>query len=183
MVENYVSAIKASFVLYELPYVVFNHPKIKYFIKSLKTNRPLTLRPHNLIDLIILRRISIACLDLPHGLVYRAVFLTGFFAFMRLFNLAPHSLSTFDPSRHLTGHDVFFTKTFVKILTNGLKPSKLEIKSNVSHFLNYMIMTFALSGLSKNSFLFILCLLTLPCFNYLPLGVRVLSLTPGFVKL
>ena len=32
MVENYVSAIKASFILYESPFVVFNHPKIKYFI-------------------------------------------------------------------------------------------------------------------------------------------------------
>ena len=122
MVENYVSAIKASFILYELPYVVFNHPKIKYFIKSLKINRPLTLRPHNLIDLTILRRISIACLELPYGVVYRAVFLTGFFAFMRLSNLGPHSLSTFDPSRHLIGHDVFFTKKFVKIL---LKCSKI----------------------------------------------------------
>ena len=89
MVKNYVSAIKASFILYELPYVVFNHPQIKYFIKSLKINRPLTLRPHNLIDLTILRRISIACLELPYGVVYGAVFLTGFFAFMRLSNLAP----------------------------------------------------------------------------------------------
>ena len=102
-------------MLYELPYVVFNHPKIKYFINSLKTNRPLTLRPHNLIDLAILRRISIACLDLPHRVVYIAVFLTGFLAFMRLSNLAPHSLSTFDPCRHFTGHYVFFTKKFVKI--------------------------------------------------------------------
>ena len=42
MVENYVSTIKASFVLYELHFVVFKHPKIKYFIKSLKTNKPLT---------------------------------------------------------------------------------------------------------------------------------------------
>ena len=121
MVENYVSAIKASFVLYELPYVVFTHPKIKYFIKSLKTNRPLTLRNHNLIDLTILRHISFACLDLPHEVVYRAVFLTGFFAFMRLSNLAPHSFSTFDPSRHLTGHDVFFTKKIVKILIKWSK--------------------------------------------------------------
>ena len=121
MVENYMSAIKASFVLYELPYVVFNHPKIKYFIKSLKTNRPLTLRAHNLIDLTILRRISLACLDLPHGVVYRAVFLTGFFAIMRLSNLAPHSLVTFDRSRHLTGHDVFLTKKFVKILIKWSK--------------------------------------------------------------
>ena len=36
--ENYVTAIKASFILYELPFAVFIHPKIKYFGKSLKIN-------------------------------------------------------------------------------------------------------------------------------------------------
>ena len=165
MVENYMSAIKASFVLYELPCVVLTHPKIKYFIKSLKTNRPLTLRPHNLIDLTILRRISLAFLDLPPGVVYRAVFLTGFFAFMRLSNLAPHSLLTFDPSRHLTGHDVFFTKKFVKILTKWSKPFKPEIKYSVLHFQSYMINVFSLLGASKNCINCILCPLIPLCFN------------------
>ena len=91
------SAIKANFVLYDLTFVVFDHPKIKYFIEFIKINRPLTLRPHNTIDLSILRRISRACLDLPHGVVYRAIFLTGFFAFFRLSNLVPHSVSSFIP--------------------------------------------------------------------------------------
>ena len=83
VLENYMSAIKANFVLYDLPFVVFEHPKIKYFIKSIKINRPLTLRPHNTIDLSTLRRISRAYLDIPHGLVHRAVFLTGFFCFFQ----------------------------------------------------------------------------------------------------
>ena len=51
MIENYLSAIKANFVLFELPFSMFTHPKIKYFVKSLKINRPLTLKAHNLIDL------------------------------------------------------------------------------------------------------------------------------------
>ena len=131
MVENYVLAIKASFVLYELPFVVFNHSKIKYFIKSPKINSPLTLTSHNLIDLHILGRISTACLDLPHRVVYRAIFLTAFFAFMRLSNLAPHSLPTFGPSRHLTGHDVFFTKKFAKLLIKWSKTLKPETKFSV----------------------------------------------------
>ena len=84
MLENYMSAIKANCILYDLPYYVFDHPKIKYFIKSIKINRP-----HNTVDLSILRRISNACLELTHGLVYRAVFLTGFFASFRLSNLTP----------------------------------------------------------------------------------------------
>ena len=62
-----------------------------------------------------------ACLDLSDGVVYRAVFLTGCFAFFRLSNLAPHSPSSFDPSRHLIGHDVFFTNKFVKIADQMVK--------------------------------------------------------------
>ena len=74
MVENYASAIKASFVLYELPFAVFHHHKIKYFIKSLKINRSLTLETHNIIDLSMLRLLSKACLDLPMARFARQYF-------------------------------------------------------------------------------------------------------------
>ena len=49
------------------------------------------------------------------------MFLTGFFGFLRLSNLSPHSAATFDPTRHLTGSDVFFTKNFVKLLIKWSK--------------------------------------------------------------
>ena len=47
--------------------------------------------------------------------------LTGFFALFRLSNLAPHSLSYFHPSRHLTGHDVFFYKIIAKLFIKWSK--------------------------------------------------------------
>ena len=121
MISNYVSALKACFVLYDLPFHILDHPKIKYFQKSVKINRPLTLTSPNIIDLASLEKISAACHDFTCGQVLQAVFLTGFF---RLSNLAPHSLVGFDPSRHLTGQDLFFTKKLVKIL---IKCSKLEM--------------------------------------------------------
>ena len=132
MVENYVSAIQASFVLYELLFAVFEHPKIKHFFKSLRINRPLTLKTHNMIDLLTLRRISLAFLDLPHGRVYRAIILTGyfffffFFAFIRLHNLTPHSLTYFDPSWYLTVHDIF-TRKFVKLLIKWPKKTNFSV--------------------------------------------------------
>ena len=61
--------------------------------------------------------------------VYKAVILTGFFAFIRLSNLAPHSLTSFDPIRHLAGHDVFFTKKFVKLLIKW--PTTLQTRDKV----------------------------------------------------
>ena len=116
MIENYVSAIKAHFVLHDLSFTVFEHPKLKYFLKPLRINRPLTVKPHNIISIDRLIQISQACDNVTNGPVYRAVFLVGFFGFCRLSNLAPHALTAFDPSRHLTGEDIFFTKKFVKVL-------------------------------------------------------------------
>ena len=121
MLCNYVSAIKASFVLYELPHGILDHPKLKLFLKSIRINRPLTLVSHNIIDLDMLERISLACDDLQYRRVFRAIFLTGFFGFLRLSNLAPHSLTTFDHSRHLTDQDLFFSREFVKILVKWTK--------------------------------------------------------------
>ena len=116
MIANYLSAIKASFVLYNMSYSLLDHPRIKYFQKSLRINRPLAVTSQNIIDLSMLQRISQSCDQLNFPEVFRAIFLTGFFGFFRLSNLAPHSSLTFDPSRHLTGHDLFFTRKLVKIL-------------------------------------------------------------------
>ena len=57
-------------------------------------------------------------------LVFKAIFSTGFFGFVRLSNLSPHSAATFDPTRHLTGSDVFFTKGFAKLLFKWSKTIK-----------------------------------------------------------
>ena len=128
MIENYVSAIKAHFVLHDLSFTVFEHPKLKYFLKALRINRPLTVKSHNIISIDRLIDISVACEDVISGPVYRAVFLVGFFGFCRLSNLAPHSLAAFDPSRHLTGEDIFFTKKFVKVLLKWTKTMQTRDK-------------------------------------------------------
>ena len=84
MVANHVSAIKANFVLYDLPLHVFDHPKVKYFLKALKINRPLNVKPHNVITIPWLIEISKACGAFTSGVVYRAVFLPGFFRIFKI---------------------------------------------------------------------------------------------------
>ena len=104
MLCNYMSAIKDSFVLYDLPHDLLDHPRLKLFLKSVRINRPLTLVPHNIIDLHMLEKISLACQNLEFPKVFRAIFLMGFFGFLKLSNLAPHSLATFDhTSPHWAG--------------------------------------------------------------------------------
>ena len=121
MVANHVSAIKANFVLYDLPFHVFDHPKVKYFLKALKINRPLNVKSHNVITIPWLIEISKACEAFTSGVVYRAAFLLGFFGFLRLSNLAPHVIAGFDFTRHLTGQDVFVTNQHAKVLIKWSK--------------------------------------------------------------
>ena len=42
MVANYVSAIKAKFIVFDLNFHVCDHPKVKYFVKSIKIIHPLS---------------------------------------------------------------------------------------------------------------------------------------------
>ena len=56
-----------------------DHPNIRYFQKSIKINRPLTLTSHNIIDLASLEKISAACTDFTCVEVLQVVFLIGFF--------------------------------------------------------------------------------------------------------
>ena len=121
VLANYISAVKAKCILYNLSYHVCENVKIKYFLKSVKITRPLSVKPHNVIDLDMLKAIVSKCQHYHCGPVYKAIFLTGFFGFLRLSNLSPHSAATFDPTRHLTGADVFFTKKFVKLLLKWSK--------------------------------------------------------------
>ena len=61
MVSNYVSAIKAIFLLYDLPFHVLDHPKVKYLLKALKINRSLNVKSHTVITIPWLVEISKVC--------------------------------------------------------------------------------------------------------------------------
>ena len=121
MIANYVSALKAKCVVHNLQYNLFDNLKIKYFIKSVKQNRSLHVMPHNIVDVECLHKICKECDSIYMGPVFKAMFLVGFFGFLRLSNLAPHALREFDPSRHFTGEDLFFTKRFAKLLIKWTK--------------------------------------------------------------
>ena len=79
------------------------------------------LESHNVITIPILIQISQSCEALDSRGVYRTAILLGFFAFMRLSNLAPHALGLFDETRHLTGEDVMFTEDHAKVIIKWSK--------------------------------------------------------------
>ena len=51
MSANNVAAIKANFVMYGIDHAVMDHPRIKYFVKSMCINRPLSVPKRNIMSL------------------------------------------------------------------------------------------------------------------------------------
>ena len=67
------------------------------------------------------------------GKIFKAVFLLGFFRFLRLSNIAPHSVAAFGPTRHITAGDLIFASKFMKIV---LKWSKTNQNRDKAHLLS-----------------------------------------------
>ena len=121
MISNHVSATRAMYVLYDLPYKTWDHPKIKYFVRSTKLSRPIALPKRNIIDINTLKAIVAVTQKFSNPKVYKAVFLTAFFGFFRLSNIAPHAIAEFDGTRHFTGGDIFFRNKEVQLLLKWSK--------------------------------------------------------------
>ena len=67
-------ALKTKCSVYNLKYGLLDNLKVKYFLKSVKQNRPLHVNPHNIIDIHILDKIWKECDKLYMGVVLKAMF-------------------------------------------------------------------------------------------------------------
>ena len=79
-----------------------------------------------IVDTQLLEKICIACDNTYQGQVFKVAYLLGFFAFLRLSNLCPHSSSTFDMLKYLTKGDIFFHNQEAKILIKWSKTLQLH---------------------------------------------------------
>ena len=137
MVANNVAAIKANFVMYGIDHSVMEHPRVKYFLKSMRINRPLSVPVRNVMSLQNLVDIVHLCDNILFGSVFKAVFLIAFFGFLRISNIATHSIASFDPSRHLTASDVKISKNF---MTLTIKWSKTNQNRDKIHYITLPIL-------------------------------------------
>ena len=131
MIANHISAAKAHFVMNNLDYSVWCHKNVKYFLKSMKLTRPVKLPNRNVMDVQTLSKLINLCDSIYMGKIFKAVFLLGFFGFLRLSNIAPHSLSTFDPTHHLTAGDVIFSKSFMKVVLKWSKTNQFRDRVHI----------------------------------------------------
>ena len=109
IIMNHLAAIRAKLVVLGLNPSPQDHKKIKYYLRALKLNRPISVTSCHIISVHMLLKIVYQCDYFYMGKVFKAVFLVVFFRFFRLSNLAPHSLTTFDFTRHLAGGGCIFS--------------------------------------------------------------------------
>ena len=90
-------------------------------LRSLALNVPTTRRVKGIFDTEVLHNLVALCDRLPLGLVYKPVFLLAFFAFFRLSNLVPPSISSFSPLVHLCRGDFIPQSSFATIVVKWSK--------------------------------------------------------------
>ena len=91
-IANYLSAIRAFHIIYGFPTEPFRDKRIPLFLKSIQYSAPLTPKTQSLIDISMLQNIIQQSQTLPNPLVFKALYLTCFFSFLRLSNILPHTI-------------------------------------------------------------------------------------------
>ena len=61
MISNHLAAIKAKLIVLGLNPSPLDHKKVKYYIRALKLNRPITVTSHNIITVRMLLKIVYQC--------------------------------------------------------------------------------------------------------------------------
>ena len=135
--QNCLSAIKSYSARLGLPTACFQDPRLPMYIKAVQKTAPFMVKLKNVVDTSLLAAIVRVCDKTHMGQVFKAAYLLGFFGFLRLSNLVPHTLSTFSHLKHLAKGDVFFSPSEVIIL---LKWSKTMQNNNQAKLLKIPIL-------------------------------------------
>jgi hypothetical protein len=114
-IKNYVSALKSMFKLHNVSHGPFDSPQVSLALLSLTKNtipapinKPI-LAPHQFCSLVN------QTVRFPLHLFYKISFLFGYFALLRISNVAPISKVAFDPLRHLRRGDVWVKNNILYI--------------------------------------------------------------------
>ena len=118
---NYVSAIKTKFTVLSLDTSPLSDPRIKYFHKSLLLHRHFKVAIKSIIDPPTLKLIVKQSELMLMGTVYKAAYLLSFFSFLKISNLVPHTIKSYDPLQQLARADIIFAPPGALVLIKWSK--------------------------------------------------------------
>ena len=108
VIQTYLSSISNLAKLYGLDHSATSSHLISRFMRSISINSKFLPTVRGIFDIKTLHGISMACDVLSDPLLFRSIFLTAFYGFLRMSNIAPHSLKQFNHSVHLLRQDLIF---------------------------------------------------------------------------
>ena len=120
-IQAYLSSLRSQFKLLSLPLTPFTHYSVTLALRSIALHIPVRRKVKGIFDLQSLFSIISSCTLLPSNSTYKALFLTAFFAFFRLSNLVPPSVSSFSPLIHLCRADFIPHSDFATIVIKWSK--------------------------------------------------------------
>ena len=86
----------------------FSYPLLSRFLRSISINSQFSPSPKEIFDIKTIYFISLSCDILQDPVLFRTIFLVACYVFLRMSNIAPHSLSKFDPNKHFLRKDLIF---------------------------------------------------------------------------
>ena len=93
---------------YNLPHRDLSHPSVTLLLRSLRINNTTPPTKRGVFSLKDIKNISNQCQFTNDPPLFRAIYLTAFFGFLRISNISPHSYREFDPLKHPLRSDIIF---------------------------------------------------------------------------
>ena len=108
VIKNYLSSISTMAKFYQINHPDIFHPSVARYVRCISINSSFQPTPRGIFDVKILYTILVSCDQISDPPLFRAIFLSFFYAFLRMSDVAPHSRSQFDPSKHFLRQDLIF---------------------------------------------------------------------------
>ena len=119
--QNYLAALRSLHILHGLDTSPFRDQRLALYVKATQLQAPFTPKRVNLLDIHVLEQVIQQCDFFQFPIIFKTLYLLLFFSFLRLSNVLPHSINTFDNTRHLARGDVIFSQDGALILIKWSK--------------------------------------------------------------
>ena len=117
----HVVAIRSQFILHGLDTSPIRDERIHLFQKSLKYTRPFCPKLTQIITIDMLSQILSVSETLQYPIVFKALYSFWFFSFLRLSNILPHTMASFEVTRQLCRGDLIFSAETITVLIKWWK--------------------------------------------------------------
>ena len=121
VIKNYLSSIATVAKSYNMDYSASHHRAVLRYLRGLSLTSPFRPTSCGIFDIPTLLAISKQCEFLSDPILFRSIFLTSFYAFLRMSNIAPHTRRQFHPSKHLLRQDVILAPPGAHIILKWYK--------------------------------------------------------------